>query len=461
MKKLIMAIAVMSLVGTGFAAVENIKVSGDINAEAIARDFTLDQRIQDNADEFIISQIGLRFDADLTEGVSAVLRLLSQETWGEDNADDMEIDLGYIELKEFLYDPLTLIVGKQNLRYGSALVVGDPDTNQGNVNDPATGLPAIATDLSMRKSFDAVRGILDFAPWTIDLVFAQIDETEGAPAATDTVGTAIRHDDEYLFGINAAYDWSSYNGVTELYLFAADRTPRTTSVEEDDQVYTIGSRVQFDPNDNWTLGVEGAYQFGTFRRVYTNNVAAVVTDQDKINAFAAILGVDYRFLNDYNAKLGLKYTHLSGDQTDTDATHQAWVTLWEDQSSGEILNVLMDHTNARLLTLTGSLMPREDITLGALYTLAYLDKELPAGLAGALAAYTPAGGPASIYAYTIDENRKFFGQELDVYAIYDYTEDVQIKLSGAFFDPGDLFSLGTFPNNDTAYSVRAGVSVDF
>ena len=75
-------------------------------------------------------------------------------------------DEGYlVEFKEFLYQPLTVIVGRQNLRYGNGLIIGDPDTDQ-----TASGkVPVAISDLSLRKSFDAVRGIFDFAPWTIDV----------------------------------------------------------------------------------------------------------------------------------------------------------------------------------------------------------------------------------------------------------------------------------------------------
>lgn len=130
-RKLIVALVAASFmfVGMSFAAVENIKVSGDINLESVVRDFALGGDVEgpisnrdQNDHEFLISQIRLRFDADLTEGVSAVVRLISERTWGEDNSknsgsgDDIELDLGYIELKEFLYQPLTVIVGRQNLR---------------------------------------------------------------------------------------------------------------------------------------------------------------------------------------------------------------------------------------------------------------------------------------------------------------------------------------------------------
>src|SRR3989338_4417390 len=216
-RKLIVAMALVSvaLLGTAFAAVENIKVSGDINMQALTRDLSLggddpdadgvtaDGYAPRDSEDFLFSQTRLRFDADLTEGVSAVIRLLNEKEWGTEDSstgDDIDLDLAYVELKEFFYEPLTLIVGRQNLRYGNGLIVGDPDTNQITASgDAAFG------DLSLRKSFDAIRAIMDFSPYTIDLVFAKIDENT----------TNIR-DDETLFGVNIAYDWSSYDGITEL-----------------------------------------------------------------------------------------------------------------------------------------------------------------------------------------------------------------------------------------------------
>ncbi len=455
-RKLIVALAVASLafVGMSFAAVENIKVSGDINLESVTRDFALGGTVtscgsKPTDHEFLISQIRLRFDADLTEGVSAVIRLISERTWGEDNSknsngDAIELDLGYIELKEFFYQQLTVIVGRQNLRYGNAFIVGDPDTNQGILTtsgDNDSGLPSIATDLSLRKSFDAARAILDFAPWTIDLVFAQVDENT----------TNERKDDEHLMGFNAAYDWSSYNGVTEVYFFKGDNTPRSTATDTKDHVYVTGLRTQFDPTDKITLGIEGAYQFGDYR---VSN-----TDKDHVRAWAGQVNGEYRFLNDYNAKIGAGYTYLSGDSTSSTEKYGGWNPMWEDQTPAEIINVLMENSNAHYARVTGSMMPREDVTLGLVYCHARLDKTLNA------TTYSSSTNPGIIgpirdlsYTYQVNTDKKHFGDEVDVYGVYDYTEDVQLKLIGAFFIPGTVF---TGDNDDLAYSVRAGLSVDF
>ncbi len=453
MRKLIVALAVLSFafLGTTFAAVENIKVSGDIAATGLIRDIALGNgtSISPEDHEAFVSQIRLRFDADLTEGVSATLRLISQETWGEDNADDIELDLGYVELKEFLYDPLTLVVGKQNLRYGSGLIVGDPDTNQGAANDTAVGLPGIATDLSLRKSFDAVKAILDFAPWTIDLVYAQLDETDTGG------GTNNQLDDERLFGLNAAYDWSSYNGVTEIYFFSGDQTPRTSLLNvKENNINVVGLRTQFDPTDKITLSAEGAYQYG--EQVATNR-------DDGIRAAAAQVAGEYKFLNSYNAKVGLGYTYLSGDKENEEDYDQAWHPMWEDQTPAELINILMDNSNAHYFTVSGSMMPREDLTIGLLYTLAHQAVKVTGTTeANTTTAYNPTTGPASNAtlgaAYQTVAGNTHFGDEWDIYALYDYTEDVQLKLTGAWFMPGSVFAED---NDGVAYSLKAGVTVGF
>ncbi|NQT28857.1 MAG: hypothetical protein HQ570_04580, partial [Candidatus Omnitrophica bacterium] len=103
MKKLIIAIAILSFAfaGATFAAVENVKISGDINTQAVTRDLTLGNKNANNtdpeADQFLFSQIRLRFDADLTEGVSAAIVLLNERDWGNtetgnsDNNDEIRL----------------------------------------------------------------------------------------------------------------------------------------------------------------------------------------------------------------------------------------------------------------------------------------------------------------------------------------------------------------------------------
>ena len=432
-RKLIIAMAVLSFAfaGATFAAVENIKISGDVTAQAITRNLDLGASGNGDSEDSLFSQIRLKIDADLTEGVSAVVSLLNERRWGEEDSGnlagstELTLDLGYIELKEFLYDPLTLIVGRQNLRYGNALVIGDPDTNQ-----VASGeVPTAIADLSLRKSFDAVRGILDFAPWTVDLFYAKVDEN-----------TINIDDDETMLGINAAYDWSSYNGVTELYVVNVDGRDDLQTAEDEDNTLTVGARVQFDLNDNLTLGMEGAHQSGDY---------LTGSDTYHRDAWAAQTMAEYKFLNDYNTKIGVSYTYLTGDDLDTnDNKYTAWDPIYEDQAPGEILNILLANSNAQFISASASCMPREDLTLGLVYTYARLNEQITS-LTGT--------GAATGQSYTMD-NKKNFGNEIDVSAIYDYTEDVQLNLNAGWFIPGSAFDKA---NDNTAYSVRGGLVVNF
>jgi len=432
-RKLIIAMAILSFAfaGTIFAAVENIKVSGDINTQAITRSLDLGASGTGNDDSLsgIFSQIRLKVDADLTEGVSAVVSLLSERIWGEEDAgnDDgsteLTLDLGYIKLQEFLYDPLTLIVGRQNLRFGNALIIGDPDTNQ-----VASGeVPTSIADLSLRKSFDAVRGVLDFVPWTIDLFYVKVDEND-----------LVADDDETMMGINAAYDWSSYNGVTELYVVNVDGRDNSQTAEDEDNTLTVGARVQFDPNDNLTLGMEAAHQSGDY---YT------ATGTFHRDAWAAQVAGEYKFLNDYNTKLGLSYTYLTGEDAggSDDNEYKAWDPIYEDQTPGEILNILLTNSNAQFISASASCMPKEDITLALVYTYARLNEQLGSSLTAGSGTYAM-------------KDEKDFGNEVDVCALYDYTEDVQLSLNAGWFMPGDAFDNS---NDNTAYSIRGGINVGF
>ncbi len=445
-KLLILSIVSLACLGVSLAAVENIKISGDITAQGVMRDLSLggaEVNNIDDAENFLLSQVRLRLDADLTEEVSAVVRLINERLWGEEDAEstDIDLDLAYLELKQFLYQPLTLTIGRQELRYGNSLIIGDPDTNQ----QVATALTGVADDLSLRKSFDAVKAILDFSPWTLDLIYAQVTE-----------GQTYIGDDVRLMGGQLAYTWNSYNGISEAYFWAMDNNRdgtdadliTTQPLENQAKTYVVGGRMQFNPIERLMLSLEGAYQFGD---VYVSNPLAT-SDYQHLSAFAAQVMGEYHFDNEYKPILGLRYSYLSGDDDPNDDNHNSWDPMFEDQIPAEIINILFPNTNAQTVSIYGSMMPRQDITLGLQYTWTKLAHNLDGST------YRPRAGAASTNVYAIDRNETYLGSEIDAYMLYDYTEDVQFKLTGAWFIPGDFF-LGT--NDNTAYSLKAGVKVNF
>ncbi|MCX5703738.1 MAG: hypothetical protein NT066_04525, partial [Candidatus Omnitrophica bacterium] len=147
-KRLILILALAFVLGLSLAAyaeVQNVKVSGDINIWGIARD-NIDlgkERPTSGApapnalithsdkERDVLSAVRIKIDADLTDNVATTVRLINERTWDNEgvNNTDIDLDLAYATLKEFLYSPLTLTLGRQELHFGNDMIVGDPDTN--------------------------------------------------------------------------------------------------------------------------------------------------------------------------------------------------------------------------------------------------------------------------------------------------------------------------------------------
>src|SRR3989338_7930429 len=231
-------LAVVSFIAQpAFAAVQNVKVSGDISVSAVSRnnlDLEKTRALEitaagDSTDkqENLFSITRVKVDADLTDNVSTSVRLLNERNWNGDSTtateanrnigsvggldsatdeNDIDLDIASITLKEFLYSPLTLTVGRQELRFGNGWIVGDPDTNGIALT---SGLAA--GDLSARKSFDALRARFDYNPLVLDLIYAKVAENN-----------TVLNDDTDLYGINAAYELSPQTTIEGFY-FAKKR----------------------------------------------------------------------------------------------------------------------------------------------------------------------------------------------------------------------------------------------
>ena len=189
-RKLTLICALLGLValvaGPAYAEVQNIKVSGDITAMGVYREaYDLQKQLSDESDpdldeedqdSFLMSILRLRIDADLTDNVGATVRLVNAREWDavaetltNDNENDINVNLAYVTLKEMLYSPLTLVIGRQDLLYGTGLIIGPTAL----AHDPSDSIQY--DDLVSHVSgYDAVRAILDYDPWTLDLLYAKI-----------------------------------------------------------------------------------------------------------------------------------------------------------------------------------------------------------------------------------------------------------------------------------------------
>jgi len=484
-KRLILILALAFVVGitmTAYAEVQNVKVSGDITVKGVARNnFDLAKPVdktiyysdfQDKGRD-IISITRVRIDADLTDNVMATVRLLNERTWNGEGSDTattanrnvgynstvstergLDLNLAYVTLKEFLYSPLTLAIGRQELKFGNGLVVGDPDTN---IYSRATNLGE--GDLSARKSFDALRATLDYNPLVLDVIYAKIQE-----------GAQNLNDDVDLSGVNASYalnknttleafmfnkvtgsDYRTANGVFNLDANDATSVPNLNLGHQPDIVNTIGVRAVDKTLKNLSLDGQLAYQFGRYNpkfdpnaRYSTGNLPdAPAAKFTRRSAMAAQLKATYDLkdvakISKYSPIVSAGYTYLSGANRyqNPKKAYTGWDPMFEDQTEGHIMNAIFANTNAHRMSLGAKAKVTDDITANLDYVAAWFAKRYPENCKAILSGIPGTSLTNGGRVFYLKSKGLYVGQEIDATLTYDYTEDVQFSLLGGILVPG-------------------------
>jgi hypothetical protein len=484
LKVLCVLALVFAVSAVAYAETQSVKVSGDIALRAFARG-DYDLRSGDPEPDgvilatesndwatYLLSTAEVQIDADLTDNVSGVIRLVNQRVWGDDNytsttagvgdnpelrrisvngivderqvngndlALKLDIDLAYIELKEFLYSPLTLRIGRQDLWFGKGFIIG------ANLQDPQDTIYPL--EYTAIRSFDAVRATLDYDPWTIDGVYAKI--SENARRADDDVN---------LWGVNVGYVFDSYNAEAEAYWWwKQSRNPAgavgtsITSINGhlDNSVHVFGGRGSFDPIEDWTIAVEGAYQTGKYLGL--NNQ---VNERTR-SAWAIDAMIECRYWQDdfaWRPVASVEYIFYSGEKdmgnmtANTTGNYDGWDPMFRgkfDTAVREFQNVFYttaqascpSYTNQHQLLVRASVEPTDSLTVEALYGHFWLAEE-----------------------FATNRTNKNAGDEVDLQLTWDYTEDVSFNLLAAWFFPGAHFES---PNNDAATDVVGTVKLSF
>jgi len=489
-KRLIVVLALALVAGltiAAYAEVQNVKVSGDLLIQGVSRKNiqlrgndqnhirTLQNVEYGPSISGLLSAVRVRIDADLTDNVATTVRLLNERVWDAETntSTDIDLDLAFVALKEFLYSPLSLTLGRQELAYGNQLIIGDVDTNgiaAGHglaAGTAGTILPKSLDDLSVRKAFDALKATLNYDPLVIDLVYSKVDEN-----------LIDNNDDVNLYGGNATYALNKDTTV-EGYYWEKMRKKAQSSGQgvatnsHNDVVRTVGSRVQYSGIKNMLLSVEGAYQFGE----KINNTSIYPDDRisdggwRKRQAYAAQLVSLYNLtdlvaafdrVKKLEPSLKVTYTLLSGEAYKNDKKKwHGWDAMYENQAGGTLFNKIMGYSNSQLINAGLSLKPMEDVKLALEYYHIRLIKALGLGSNGD----DPNGGAGVNLTgvlgdptYKMIKGEKELGNEIDATLTYDYTEDVQLGLSAGAFIPGDAFSGA---NDKTATQVIGSMKVTF
>jgi hypothetical protein len=461
-----------------FAETQSIKLSGDLAIRAINRDdYDFNKEALDTAHtdgNYFMHNAEVQLDADLTDNVSVTIRLVNQTDWNvsiinidaagefEDRDrlglgtqhDELEefdvlLDLGYVTLKEFFFTPLTVRIGKQDIWFGKGFIVG------ANYHDPNEQISA--DEYTSFTSFKAIRATWDFEPWTLDAVYAMIEENE-----------VQADDDRDLFGLNLGCILDYYNAEVEGYYWyveddeipnrlTAGVTPGAVApvgatehdTSKENRIHTLGLRGSFEPHEDITVWSEYAMQRGVY---IADEWQREPRDRE---AFAFDIGSECRLWEEQYAwrpVLGAEYIFYSGQNHDDDRLghdYHAWDRMFRgkvDSAIHEWYNVFytlgMPTTeradeNLQQLILMGSIQPMDNLTIDARWINFRLHENWPVN--------------PNI---TMGSSNKNVGNELDLEMTYEYTEDVTFGLLAGWFFPGDYYT--ELESNTNAASVTPG-----
>ena len=462
-KSLILVLAVAFVAAfsvAAFAAVQNVKVSGDLTVYGLARQLSLTSQ---KAETAMASIMRLRVDADLTDNVMATVRLINERYWGSadsvvgvtsvngDSNTNIDIDLAYATMKEFLCSPLTLTIGRQELHFGNDMIVGAATTNNIAPSDSVFS-STVDPDLTMRKSFDAIRATLNYDPLVVDVVVAQTSKDfriQPNQLVTTTESLSV-DDQDTLMGVNVNYALTKTTDL-EGYFWQKRMTENDKAAilppVKKDTTDVLGARIVTKAIDALTFQLESAIQFGN--SVDTTNTLNV-NQKRRAWALETSLTYDWKKVK-YMPSTTLAYAYFSGNRDSGAKVNSGWDPMFENQKMGEIANALFNQTNAHVLGGIITAKPMSDLMLKGEYYAYWWDKRLGSN------------NQQLVRATATNEvlkmtNKKFAAQEMDLTATYDYTEDVQFSLLGGLLLPGDSFNK---ENRGTAGEFIGSMKVTF
>jgi predicted porin len=296
--KILIAVFAVALIAPAFSAVENVKVGGDIAIYGVLRgDFDIANKNEDI--HFFQTSARVYISADLSNNVSTMIRLINERNWdAEDVAStDVDLDVGYIQVKDLLTPGLNLTVGRQEIQLGEGLVVG----SRYNAYTYPVDIKVKAADLQLRKAFDAVK--LDYKasniPLSVTAFLSKLNEKY-----LDDKG------EETLYGLNLGYKIAEIADLEVYYV-----RDITDSSPKKDKLDTAGIRVvsKIPALENLNLKGEYAKQFG----------------EDSTGAdyegSALLVGGSYKLSGKMEPAIKVNYLLLSGNDSLT--KNENWVDV--------------------------------------------------------------------------------------------------------------------------------------
>jgi len=428
----LVAIAIAAFCIPAFAAVENVKVGGDIAVWGVYRnnfDFIKNEvpGFKDDNHWFMTST-RVYVSAQLAQNITAMVRLINERDWGANwtntftttgtilppapagltvvtqgsvTIDTMAInlDLANVKIADLLTPGLSLIVGRQEYQMGEGQIIGSR-YNAGNYPTAIAG-----RDLGLLKAFDAIRA--DYAvasiPLSVTGFLSKINETYGG-------FNGLTPGDTDLYAISLL--WKPENYSLEPYWVLLHNGFGNSGVSRLD-INTFGLRATAGIPAVKGLQLKGEYakQSGKADGFATDGIGG------NVEGWMGYLGAAYTFPVSMNPMIDAAYNFYTGANPGEDKVKQ-FVPLFPSNTAAVVGNVAYPSlvaagaSNLKVFKLGFGIEPLKKLALGLDWFNLNTDKDVAAGITS-----------------------NSLGNEIDFNATYAYTEDLSFG-----FDYGYLIS---------------------
>lgn len=444
MKKILYSIALFLVFSVyASAEVQNVKVSGELRNRGLYSsniiDLADDVLPADDEIGYFAQRARINVEADLTDNVLVGLELEASGIAGDKSIvrngdpavpaqvnttdvagsfgtdelstasgrrqkDGYEVRLtqAYIQASELYYTPLTAKVGRQYLNFGKGFLISD---NEYEIN------------------FDAIRATMDFYPIIVDAVYARLVERSSQAIVP------VDADDASLYVLNAHYAADRWNA--EAYIIGL------VDVDTHYQPVTVGLRGDLWPLEALQIWAEAAYQLNEYAK-----------NQD-LKAWAGTLGASYTFEFTWHPTIALSGVIASGDEDVTTPAddYEGFQELFEYNYYGYAYSPRLE--NIYFINARFSILPMENLSLAIDYYHYWQTEEALQSMGDPF----QDNGGVSTLTNGLDDS---LGDEFDIIAEYDYTEDVSTQLYAAWFLPGSAYT-----PDDIAFEIRGEIIVNF
>ncbi len=308
--------------------------------------------------------------------------------------------------------PMTAVIGRQEIKLGSGWLICD-------------GTPL---DCGRTAFFDALRLTYELEGWDATADFILVDNHGDSakwlkPFNDRDIDLAEQDEQGAILYFNKR---TSQDSGIDLYVIYKHDTHRIISSGSEGEIYTLGTRLYGRFNERWQYSAEFAPQSG---RKNNKSFGAFGTNNQLI----------YNFNDEKKNRIYLGYEYLSGNDDPDKNFDRGWgrVDTWSVLYQGNIDAIdgrAYDNSNMHRIYADWATNLTEKTELKTGYALLFADKNTyKAGSDG------------------LSESGKFRGQLLRTQLTYKVSKNIEHKVEGELFIPGDFYS---DDRNDIAVFVR-------